>query len=715
MRCTRAVLCASLAITGLLFRNFANAREDLEAVSARPDMVSGGDVLVRLKPPAQTHWSARLDGRDVTASFHPAEESTDELGLLSGLGVGRHLLTLEVSGQIRSSLEVMNHPLAGPIFSGPHQEPFLCQTEASGLGPAEDADCTARTLVQYYYKSTRPLAPASTTSEPSAGALAPGFMPYDPASPPADVARTVTSEGHTVDYIVRREVGVINRAVYEIQFLHKPGEALPTPWTQRRSAGWNGRLVYEFKGGCAAGYRQGTLTDAIGPLQEPLLSRGYALANSTLSAFANNCNDRVSAETLSMVREHFIEQYGIPVHTIGWGGSGGAMQVHLTAQNYPGLLDGIIAIASFPDLLSWLQTTTDCQLLDNAFRSARQSWTEEQKTAVSGYATWHMCDLVVKYELLYLDPRKCDRSVPTERIYDPAVNPKGARCDLYSNEINVFGRDPATGFALRPLDNVGVQYGLVAFNEGRIDAEQFLELNAIIGGFDADGTIVAARTEASVTAVRNAYERGIVLTGGGGLEQVPIIDFRNYTDDLGSADGHVRFQSYVTRARQKAASGQTENHVMLVDTREAWYHSRGTFWGPIGNLVPQMDRWLDAIAADRAPGPLAAHIARARPNDLRDGCTAVSGEKIFERASYKSAGRCEEMYPAYGDPRLAAGGPLTNDVLKCTLKPVSPADYVYPLSAAQLRRLREIFPDGVCDFTRPGIRESVTRETWQVF
>ena len=49
-----------------------------------------------------------------------------------------------------------------------------------------------------------------------------------------------------------------------------------------------------------------------------------------------------SAETMAMVKEHFIKSLRRSVHTIGWGSSGGSMQQHLMTQNYPGLLDGII-------------------------------------------------------------------------------------------------------------------------------------------------------------------------------------------------------------------------------------------------------------------------------------------------------------------------------------------------------------------------------------
>ena len=59
----------------------------------------------------------------------------------------------------------------------------------------------------------------------------------------------------------------------------------------------------------------------------------------------------------------------------------------------------------------------------------------------------------------------------------------------------MFGVDPDTGFARRPLDNVGIQYGLAALNAGVIDVDQFLDLNEHIGGYDIDGNIVAARAD----------------------------------------------------------------------------------------------------------------------------------------------------------------------------------------------------------------------------
>ena len=55
-------------------------------------------------------------------------------------------------------------------------------------------------------------------------------------------------------------------------------------------------------------------------------------------------------------------------------------------------------------------------------------------------------------------------------------------------------------------------------------------------------------------------------------------------------------------------------------------------------------------------------------------------------------------------PRQVAGGALAENILKCQLKPLTRVDYVgIAFSDAQWARLRETFPDGVCDWTRPGV------------
>src|SRR2546422_8135490 len=96
---------------------------EIRTVASRPDAVSGGDALVRLGAPAGSRWTVELDGRDVTSSFRSTGGPTEQLALLTGLQLGKNVITIRSDGRIRSTVELENHPRAGPIFSGPHQTP----------------------------------------------------------------------------------------------------------------------------------------------------------------------------------------------------------------------------------------------------------------------------------------------------------------------------------------------------------------------------------------------------------------------------------------------------------------------------------------------------------------------------------------------------------------------------------------------------------------
>jgi Tannase-like family of unknown function (DUF6351) len=704
MRPVNRIFLSATACCMLLSSAAVAADVEIRVLSGRADMVTGGDALVETNA-ALEKFNARLNGQDITRSFRPGKTAGTLIARVEGLKIGKN--TLEVkSAKGRAKLELTDYPTPGPVFSGPHQKPFVCQTEQAGLGAPLDDDCSAKTIVTYVYKSTQPAAPGGRGGQ-APGALPSGFKPFDPSTPrPADLAQTTTSDGKTVDYIVRRERGTINRAIYEIAFLHAPGQPLPDPWNG--TSGWNGRLVYSFGGGCAAGYRQG---GAGGGINDAQLAAGYATALSSLNVFGNNCNDLISAETMMMVKEHFIEQFGVPVHTIGTGASGGSMQQHLIAQNFPGLLDGITPSLSYSDITTVMSNVVDCSLLAHAFDTATQMWTEEQKTAVSGFATWGTCaqSWNRSFSPAFVLATSCNTVVPKSLMYDAKTNPTGVRCDLYDNQVNVFGRDPKTGVARRTLDNVGVQYGLMAFNAGKITTEQFLELNQNIGGFDQDGMIVADRTRADPIALRTAYETGRVNSGGGSLGSIPIIDSRPYVDPTG--DIHDSFRSFATRARLIASNGRADNQIILRMPPRVAPGGAGALVDPIR----LMDSWLDNIAKDQSKDSPAVKVARNKPPEAADTCWTDTGEKIAEPASYASNGRCNQMYPPHADPRIASGGPLADDVLKCVLRPIDVSEYNQTLASDQIGHLKSIFPDGVCDYTRPGVEQRRLSGTWKTF
>ena len=669
---------------------------EVRTLSARADMVSGGDVLIQIAVPASAGTSVAItvNGHEPNAEINATTPAT-LIVRLKDLQPGRNVFEVGVKGRRPAvQLAVVNHPIAGPVISGPHQTPFKCETEALGFGPPLDADCTVATRVEYFYRS-------NADSPPQGNPV----RPYDVNGPkPADLEMTTTLDGKTVPYIVRREMGTINRAVYLIAFLHEPGTPLPDPWRPGGST-WNGRLVYSFGAGCQAGYHQGL---AIGgflgnrrlleesQLGDSGIAKGYALASSSLNAFGTNCADVISAETMMMVKEHFIETFGVPRYTIGSGRSGGSMQQHLIANNYPGLLDGLIPTAAFADTLTFINHMSDCELLDRAVQTSSLTWTDDQKAAVAGEANWQFCTR--NGAGFPCSARTCDRMGAGRPGLQSKTNPNGARCTYQDNMVNIFGRDPKPGFARRPFDNVGIQYGLKALNDGKITIEQFIDLNRRVGGHDIDGNVVAARTVADPEALRIAFQSGRVNDASKGMAMVPMIDVRPYTD--GTGDVHDAVNSHVTRARLLAANGTSGNQVLHT-------YGPGIFMDRVqpANL-DEMDQWLAAIARDTAPAktPLEKAI-RNRPATVTDACYTKDGQKITDMT------RCAQMFPVYANPRLVAGLPIGATTLKCELKAVDKKDYATRLTDAQAAAIKAAFPSGVCDFTQKGVAVRAP-DTW---
>ena len=203
------------------------------------------------------------------------------------------------------------------------------------------------------------------------------------------------------------------------------------------------------------------------------LGKGDVIAHSTLTTFGVHCNPLVSAETLMMVKEHVNETYGFADRTVGVGGSGGALQQYSAANSYPGLLDAAMPIATFTDIVSTAMSVVDCGLLVRYFGRASMSWSELAALGGRGALTSRICPDWRDTFLSRLIPTGRARArCPTRVRYDPQRNPKGVRCTLQDATRNIWGTDPATGFAPRPYDNVGVQYGLQALNGGTIDIER---------------------------------------------------------------------------------------------------------------------------------------------------------------------------------------------------------------------------------------------------
>jgi hypothetical protein len=625
------------------------------------------------------------DDQDVTSSFHVQSDGS-LLGLVAGLQIGGNRLIASAHGQFASSLDVIDHSINGPVFSGKQQLPYLCQTTFFGLAASTPPDCFAPTVVSYVYKNT--------------GGK---FVPLaDPTTIPADAATATVNEAK-VPYIVRIETGVIDRAVYQTAALFDGQD--PSPLQPDTS--WNGKLIYTFGGGCNSGYHQGTSTGGV--LNDQFLSLGYAVASSTLNVLDNNCSTIISAEAAMMVKEHFIDTYGPVQFTIGWGGSGGAIQQYEIADSYPGILDGIIPSISFPDPLTTAGPVTDCRLLDSFFAGPNgSSFTPAQRTAISGYNDYTTC---VSWDATFANRSTATGScnpliIPPAEQWSP-TNPNGIICNSDEQIVNQLGVDPTTGFPNSPLDNVGVQYGLAALDSGAITPDQFAALNADIGGMNFAGAEVPQRTEASLTALRAVYRDDLVNSASLGLRTTPVIDQRLDLDFLGFGnDIHTTDWSFIIRARMLAANGTDGNQVIIENMPTLADISAADTYE-----LAEMDAWLTNIENDHSHHSAQQKVLADKPAALTDGCF-ISGSLVQQTLTDPGTGQCGAAYPVASNPRLVSGEPLTMPALKCSLKPLDFGDYPVTFTAAEQAELRQAFPAGVCDYNRPGVGAQAPIASW---
>jgi hypothetical protein len=393
---------------------------------------------------------------------------------------------------------------------------------------------------------------------------------------------------------------------------------------------------------------------------------------------------------------------------MGYGGSGGSIQQLLIAQNFPGLLDGLLPSLTYPDSMSTRPGVTDCRLLLNYFAKDGKDWSQDKKTAVEGYTpgtcnSWNrsFIDIIVAAYA-----KGC--GISPELVFDPVKNPKGARCTIWDTNAATFGRDPATGYARTALDGVGVQYGLQALNEGKISKQEFLDLNRKIGGYDRDGVPRAERSVADLEAVRLAYAAGRINSGAGSLGSIPILHYRSYNDGLG--DIHDRLRDFVIRERVRKANGNSDNEAF-------WVYPNGN--RPLaakvtGEAIDTMSQWLDTLHKDNSSASAHDRVVHAKPAKAIDGCWAADGTRIDEPNTFNGPGKCNEMYPVHKNPRLVAGAPLSDDINKCQLRPLSAPDYKVSFTDPEMAQLRGIFPGGVCDYSKPGVSQVPLAGTYLV-
>ncbi|WP_394844735.1 DUF6351 family protein [Pendulispora brunnea] len=664
----------------------------LVVLSNRPDLLSAHDALVEIvlprgaSEPDIATLRVDVDGRDVTAAFERRKNGR-VMGLVTGLALGRNVLSASLAGGVPHRVELVNHPNGGPVFAGPQVQPWACQSTAV------DEACNQPVAYSFFYRSTNPNK---------------DWQPYDAEHPPSDLAMTTTDAGVTVPFIVRVETGYQDRDQYTIGVLFQPGSPW-TPWEPQTQ--WNRKLLITHGGSCGVSYAAGSapsifydgaagnitglpiIDNQIANSPTVALGRGFAVMSTALDNNGHNCNLLTQAESLVMAKEHLVETYGELRYTIGTGCSGGSLSQQWIANAYPGIYQGILPQCSFPD--TWTSTTqvADYHLLRAYFENPLKwkfgiLWTPLQWGSVTGHPNYLNVQLADNAFFSAAVATYACSGTTAENRYDPLTNPGGVRCGIADHAMNLFGPRPADvwtaaektvgrGFAGLALDNVGVQYGLAALQSWAITPAQFIDLNAKIGGVDIDGQVVSKRTVADPQALARAYRSG-AINEANNLGQVAIIDLRG--PDPGFA--HDAYRTWAIRARLDRAQGHHKNHVV-------WFGQVPVFGGlnyPREGLIA-MDRWLSAVEADGRDAPLAQKIVEDKPADIGD-----YGAGYF-----------------YGTPRTVAGEAITTDINKCQLKPLSRNDDYGPgFSDSQWSELQAIFPDGVCDYAKSGVAQDST-------
>ena len=741
---------------------------ELRILSGSARYVSGGDarIEVRTAPGLLDKVQLYLNGRPIQPALQVRGNRLE--GVITGLRKGENWLEAYTKGRwSRDALRLVNYPITGPMFSGPQQHPFVCTTTQNGVGRqpiVESAtppgtrvfdssgnvigfsrDCSIDTFVTYLYRTTG-----------NAWNVLPPNAPR-----PADMSTVTLADGRVVDFVVRREVGSINRFLYSFAMLAPANENPGQPDLSR----WNRKLLYWFQGGVAIGHTQGTVHG--GSLNPDALRLGYAIVHSSGNNTGTHYNLQVAGETAMMTKERFIERYGVPSYTVGLGGSGGAIQQYIIGQNNPGVLDALLPVQSYPDMVTQTIHVGDCELLEHymdATDRTNAKWrTTKNRSWLVGFNAEEGFEDVndplapLKTALGYSTALGTTECVPAWRGLSPlAMNPwygqapnqqnyepqsaiAAIRWTHWDDLRNIYGVD-ATGAARPTWDNVGVQYGLQALRDANISLEEFLHLNWNIGGWKHPNDMVqeafpffgtsqaeiakalsvpgyfdpwsrrnmnlapsasepAPRTRGDFSAMRAAYTSGMVFSGK--LER-PTIDHRQYMER--ELDMHNVHQSFAVRQRVIEEMGNSDMLVIwFTDTVPGTPKASQSM-----DALAVMDEWVRNIRRNPHKG-----IRGNRPVRAVDSCFDVNGQLIYAGKDAwngilddRPAGPCTQRFPIYSTSRIVAGAPIEGGIYRCALKPVDQAvaDGAYfPAhpTAEQVARLKQIFPDGVCDYSRP--------------
>jgi hypothetical protein len=197
-----------------------------------------------------------------------------------------------------------------------------------------------------------------------------------------------------------------------------------------------------------------------------------------------------------------------------------------------------------------------------------------------------------------------------------------------------------------------------------------------------------------------AYNTGLYFDGD---IDIPLIDWRHYLEE--ELDMHNSHQSFASRQRMLDFDGDASNQVIwFTDARPS----------PQSDATPEalavIDEWMANIRAHPDLG-----VTGNKPELATDRCFTTQGAEIARGPGVWDGildngpkGACAQQFLLHSTSRVVAGGPLRGGVYKCALQSVDEAiaNGVYgpwTPSPADIARLKQIFPTGVCDYSQADV------------
>ena len=434
----------------------------IDVLSNRADLVSAGDALVAIDLPAGAdavegprHRRRARRHERVRACARTAASRA----LVTGLDVGAQRAHRERARAARRATADDRQP--------PQRRPGVLRPADPAVGLPGG-------------RGRRAVQPARDLRVPVQVRPAAAFAAYDPENPPSDVATTTTDQGKTVPYIVRVETGYQDRDQYKIAVLYDPAKPLD-------AVGAAGRLEPQ-----AAHHPRRELRHRAPGRQRARRHerrrrsrRGFAVMSTALNNAGHNCNLVTQAESMVMAKERLVEQYGDdPLHDrhrlLGRLAHPAAGRQRLP-RHLPGDPAGLLLPRRVVDRPAARRLQPAAPATSRTRRSGRPAWsgTRCRSAAVEGHPN-HVNSIVFDTRLLDRPRRAGRRLRRRARRAGLQRRDQPRRRALHAGRLHDQRLRPAPGERLErrrsrrraaaspgiPLDNVGVQYGLEALQEG---------------------------------------------------------------------------------------------------------------------------------------------------------------------------------------------------------------------------------------------------------